>query len=387
MHQDDEPVRVARRVAILQNEIMPYRIPLFNELTAHAELQTKVFFCERRSPEREWTLQGYELSFPHQILPGFALEMLKPNYSEVRRVLVNPGLPFALLRFRPQVIIGYEYSLPALIGLAYARLAGASYLVWTEGTDHSERNLTAGQRWTRRMIIPRARGFLATSQAGTKHIAGFGVPRDRIYLAPQPHNVRWIREDAQNGRILNGTRKDKFVLFVGFLNERKGVDLLLDAFEIVVQADDHVSLLIAGRGPLMKSLKARVARSGLTEKVKFLGFLEPSEIPRLYGNVDVFVLPSLEDTFGVVVVEALAGGVPVVCSKFAGVSSHLEDGVSGFVVDPHQAGILANRILKLLHDPALRRQFVENGRRVADQFDSRNVAERFAEAVRTAASG
>jgi glycosyltransferase involved in cell wall biosynthesis len=372
------------RVAILQNEIMPYRLPLFRQLAAVEGIDFRVFFCEDRSPVREWALSNFDLSFPYRMLPGFAIELSKPNYSEKRRVLVNPGLMLELVRYRPKVVIGYEYSLPAITALLYTRLSGARYFVWTEGTDHSERLLTFGQRWTRRIIIPRARAFLATSRAGTEHLVKLGAPADRVYLAPQPHNIRWIRNDAENGRILKDIRQEKFVLYVGFLSQRKGVDLLLDAFEQVAAAEPAARLLIAGRGPLMKPMKARVARAGLSERVKFLGFLEPSEIPRLYGNVDAFVLPSLEDTFGVVVVEALAGGVPVVCSKFAGVSSHLVDGQDAFIVNPLETDQLADRITRLLSDPDLRRHFVENGRKVAEQFDARNVAARFVEAIQAA---
>ena len=90
---------------------------------------------------------------------------------------------------------------------------------------------------------------------------------------------------------------------------------------------------------------------------------------------------SLEDTFAVVAVEAMASGVPVICSPFSGVSAYLTDGRDAFIVDPNNVGLLAERILGLLDDPLLQARFRERGREIVQRFEAETVAEVFAREI------
>jgi glycosyltransferase involved in cell wall biosynthesis len=374
------PPAHAPRVAILQNEILPYRIPLFQSIHDLSNFDLMVFFSTSRSWEREWTIDPTQLKFPHRILPGFFIRLPKKNYLEQRTTFFNPTLFWELIRWKPNAVIGYEYSIPALTAWFYARLARIPYLVFSECTPYSDRALTFGQRRMRRLVIPRAAGYLGTSRAACKNFVAMGAPPERVFEAPQVQQVAWFAERVRMARLA-GAAPERRILYVGSLIERKGVDLLLDAFCIVARKDPLAQLRIVGTGPLQLQLLRKAEQAGLRERVSFAGFVEPDRIPEEYALATLFVLPTLEDTFGVVVVEAMASGVPVICSPFAGAADYIVEGESGFIVDPHNTEMLADRIGRLTTEPHLRAKFSQLGRESAAPFDAVTVARNFIGAI------
>lgn len=368
------------RVIILNNEIIHYRIPLFQALHERSDLETHVLFSTARSWERTWAIDPAALTFPYRILPGVCLRPPKFQFSEKRSIYINPTLLLELMRLRPDVIVGYEFSVPSLTALLYARVARRPLLIWSECTPLTDSHLTGGQRWTRRIIIPRAQGFFGTSPQACRNLIALGAPADRVIEAPQVHRVKWILDQAGQ---THGKKSgfEPLILYVGSLIERKGVGLLLDAFSRVSEKYPSARLRLVGDGPLRKSLEQKTTQAGLQSRVEFAGFVEPADIPSEYAQAAVFVLPSLEDTFAVVVVEAMAAGVPVICSSFAGVSTYLEDGKNSFVVDPKDTELLSARIARLLDDRTLSAQFIRQGTEIAKTFEARSVAEVFAKGI------
>jgi glycosyltransferase involved in cell wall biosynthesis len=378
-HKEDKPL-----VVVLNNDILPYRIPLFRALAASNEFRFHFLFTTERAWDRAWKVDRDALGFDHTVLPGFSIRLRKPDYGEWRIVYINPTLPLVLARLQPDVVVGYEYSAPAMGALLYARARRAAYVEWTDCTSHVERNLTRGQRWTRRWIIPRSQAYLGTSRAACENLIRQGAPERVVFESPMSHDVSWFEAEIDRARSAMEPRVTKQILYVGHLNERKGVRTLLHAFSIVAREHPEARLSLIGNGGLRAHLGQMAQQLGIGPKVTFDGFVQPRDLPSTYAAAEVFVLPSLEDTFGVVVVEALACGVPVICSKYAGAASHLVDGSSAFVIDPEDVGMLANRIHQLLVDNDLRARFVAEGRRIARSFDAESVAKPFVAAVRTA---
>jgi len=369
----------ALRIAILNNQIMPYRVPLFAALAKDPELQIHVVYSRRRARDRRWTLPS-KLPFEHTVLPSVVFHPRKPYYGERRDIYVNPTLFFHLVRLRPQVIIGYEHSLPAMTALIYSRLARIPYLAWTEGTQHSERALTRGQRMTRRIIIPRSQGYMGTSMAACANLRRMGAPPDRVFLVPQPLEKSPFDVVAK-GRDDEADVRDPKILYVGFLNERKGVNHLLPIYDRVRKKIPGARLELVGNGPLKASLEQQARALGLDDGIAFRGFVEPAKMPSVYRGAHVFILPTLEDTFAVVVAEALASGLPVVCSRHAGAASHLTHGENAFVIDPEDHEQVAELVTTLLTSRSLRQKLVASGRELARAFDSQQVAQEFRRAV------
>ena len=371
------------RVVILNNEIIPYRIPLFAALSSLDGMDLHVLYSARRSWERLWRFSAEALPFPYVVLPGFSIRLRKPRYREWRTLYVNPTLLGHLFRLKPDVVVGYEYSLPALTGLVYSRWRHCGYVTWSECTARSDRGLSRGQRFARRIIVPRANAYVGTSLAACARLQDLGARPDRIYETPQCHDVRLLSERAQLAQASLGPHPPT-VLFVGSLTLRKGVSLLLEAFERVAGEMPQARLVVAGAGPLRAALEGQASRGSCRGRVEFLGFVQPDRLPEVLARADVLVLPSLEDTFGVVVVEAWASGIAVVCTKYAGVSDYVTSGKDGFVVDPEQTEEMAGRILALLREPKLRSAFAASGKTMAEHFDAQEVAERFGSAIAVA---
>jgi glycosyltransferase involved in cell wall biosynthesis len=373
------------RAVILNNEIIPYRVPLFRALHGRPDLEVRVLLSTTRSRERKWTVDPAGLPFPHEILPGVCLSLPKRKFSEKRSIYFNPTLLPRLVQLRPDVVVAYEFSIPSMTALLYARLARRPLLIWSECTTVSDRFLTAGQRWTRSVIIPRVQGFFGTSASACRNLEALGAAPDRVLEAPQVHQVGWI---AQETARIRGTPDGagETILFVGSLIERKGIRLLLEAFARVGARRPAARLRIVGEGPLRRRLEREAARLGIAGRVDFAGFVEPTQIPAQYAEAGLFVLPTLEDTFAVVIVEAMAAGVPVICSPFAGVSTYLRDGEDAFVADPNDTELLAARIDRLLEDRGLRARFSARGREISKTFEADSVAEIFAKGIRDAAA-
>jgi glycosyltransferase involved in cell wall biosynthesis len=371
------------RVAILNSEIFPYRIQLFRELNNEPSIHLLVLYSKSYGWHRRWTVPPSLMDYPYRILPGFTLRPPKKDFSERREIHFNPTLFIELLRFRPDVLIGYEYSVPAMTALLYSRLFRRPYILWTDCTPHTERHLTSGQRWSRSVIIPRAQLCIATNRKSRGQLLAAGVPRENVLEAPQIHEARaFASKIAADGR--SARLPHPLVLYVGALIERKGVQLLLEAFRRVAQMHPTAHLRFVGEGPLRAQLERRVAEWGLTERIELTGFIDYAQIHLQYAQADLFVLPTLEDAFGVVVVEALSAGVPVICSPFAGAADYLQDGESGFIVDPEDTRRLAERIGMLLSDARLRERMARRGRELSLLFDASSVAEVFLTAVRRA---
>jgi glycosyltransferase involved in cell wall biosynthesis len=178
------------------------------------------------------------------------------------------------------------------------------------------------------------------------------------------------------------------LLFVGRLTAAKGVPLLLQAVAELRPRWPTLSLDIAGDGPDRMLVESLVSELRLEDCVRTHGFQSSEEVRRLLAETDVFVLASFAEGVPVVLMEAMATGVPVVTTQIAGIPELVRNGTSGLVVPPGNVTELARAIEKLLGDPALREEIGQAGRRIVEQeFNSEREGRWLAEIMRTALKG
>jgi phosphatidyl-myo-inositol alpha-mannosyltransferase len=169
------------------------------------------------------------------------------------------------------------------------------------------------------------------------------------------------------------------ILFVGRLEKRKGADYMLRAFEIVKHEMPNSRLIIVGPGAeLRRKYEAQIAAAGLTDVV-FTGRVSSADLPRYYKTADIFCAPATGgESFGIVLLEAMAVGKPIVASAIDGYASVLSHGQEGLLVPPRDEKALAQALVTLLKDEALRRRMGMLGVFKATEYDWKNLARRVA---------
>jgi 1,2-diacylglycerol 3-alpha-glucosyltransferase len=211
---------------------------------------------------------------------------------------------------------------------------------------------------------------IAPSQNLAKQIASEGVCT----------TVRYITNPVVFGDstgVVPAERADGFtIMYAGRLGPEKNIGYLIKAFAELLKTVPQSVLWVAGAGPEGPALESLCAQLGVTEKVKFLGFLDHPALARYYAACDVFVLPSLMETQGLVVMEAMWFGRPVVVTK-AIVSAHelVDHGVNGYIVDPDSVDDLTGRLKTLALQPTLRTEQGAASRERANAFRPEGVVE------------
>lgn len=178
------------------------------------------------------------------------------------------------------------------------------------------------------------------------------------------------------------------LLFVGRLAPVKGVPVLLESLAILRREHPDVVLTLAGDGPDRQFLERRAAELGLQQHARFLGYQSQSQVRRLLRETDVFVSSSFAEGVPVVLMEAMAAGVPVVATRIAGVPELVDDGVCGWLVPPGDPGALADKIDMLLADAHARTRFALAGRqKVEQEFDLAAESQRLCQILTDALEG
>ena len=172
------------------------------------------------------------------------------------------------------------------------------------------------------------------------------------------------------------------ILAVGYLIERKGFEYLIKAMKDVLKEHENVTLRIVGSGPLEKKLKELIEDLRLQKNVEILKNVSDEDLLRLYNSSDLFVLPSVVDSqgntegLGVVLLEAMACGLPVIGSNIGGIPDIIQDGETGLLVPEKDVNELSKSIVSLIEDEDLRERIAFNGyNMVREKFSWEKVAE------------
>jgi glycogen(starch) synthase len=192
----------------------------------------------------------------------------------------------------------------------------------------------------------------------------YGIEQSKIRIVPNGVDVEKFKpsEDVAVVKRKFGLGNEPCVLFVGSLIARKGLAFLLEAAKKIVKEIANTKFLIVGDGPLKNQLTGYLESANLSGNFKFFGNLKEDALSVMYNCADVFVLPSIQEGQGIVLLEAQASGKPVVAFDVGGVNEAVQNGETGLLVKLGSSNGLADALLKLLSDKALMKKMGANGR-------------------------
>lgn len=243
------------------------------------------------------------------------------------------------------------------------------------GTFHAFSQSNIGYyygRYVLRLFVSRLDGRIAVSRPAVEFVKQY-FPG---YYEVIPNPIDLNRFANQAKPLPEFTDGKLNILFVGRIGERrKGLKFLLRAFNYIRQQVPNVRLIIVGKGDT-KGYE-RYLRNNNIEDVVFTGFVSDEMLPRYYKSAHVFCAPSTGgESFGIVLVEAMASGLPIVASDIPGYASVVQHGKQGVLVEPKNIEMLAMSLIRLLADSELRDKMSQEGREKAAQFSWKNVCQR-----------
>lgn len=305
--------------------------------------------------------------------PGAIVPRIKEK--KVRAMLV-PFLLFGLWFKLLQVLKDYDivhahWLIPQGIIQSYFR---KPYIVTGHGGDVTSLN-SGIMRNLKKRCLEHASAVTVVSQALKNCVCDIADIESKCDIIPMGCDVRAF---SSRNRVENYFQQgeNKVVLFVGRLAEKKGVAYLIEAMSNI-----DALLVIVGQGPLENELREQAAVFG--DKIKFLGPKTHQELPQIYASADIACVPSVtagdgdKEGFGLVILEAMASGLPVVASRSGGIPDIIRDGYNGLLCEEKNVVQLAENINRLLVDAGLRSDIIAKNSETVQQYAYESIAERY----------
>lgn len=294
---------------------------------------------------------------------------LRRRFQALRIDIVHTQTPFLL----------------GILGAKWARAAGIP-VVTTNHTLYPEyahyvkfvpnRFARAATVWHMKRYYSACDGIVAPSAIVETILRGYGIktPVEVIRTGIDAPPQRRSREEV---RITHGIPKDApLLVYTGRIAKEKNLGLLIRSFESIRQRIAGVRLLVVGGGPTLEELKADIGARGLSGDVILTGMVPHEDTWDMNRAADLFVFPSVTETQGLVICEALSVGLVCVAVNAGGAPEALQDGMNGSLA-PNDADAFASAVCNLLSDDSMRNQMAKKAVELSDRFSTTNMAKRY----------
>jgi glycosyltransferase involved in cell wall biosynthesis len=289
-------------------------------------------------------------------------------------------------------IVHAHFYVPSgdLAGLFYAKVKRkpliVSYHADMGGNIRSGRLIRRiGRSLFNRFVVPRilssAKVIISPSEHYISQSHFLPKHREKIIaipygIDPEEIEVPYTKEECRGKLSL--PIDDKIILFVGYLVQYKSPDLLIESLPLVIERIPEAKLVFVGDGPLRQDLEMLAKKLNVGGKVEFTGMV-PDDLKALYYNsADVFALPSTTsgESFGIVLLEAAAAGLPIVVSSLTSFRAFIEDGYNGLMTKLGDVNSLAEAMIRVLCEPALAARIGENAKIKVREYSWEKIAKR-----------
>lgn len=325
-----------RKISFITNIPTPYREVLFYEMNKHFKL--KVYYCSKKEKNRVWEIDLRKENYDFEILPGISIK---------RFYHLNPSIITNLFKDKSDLTIIGGYTYPSAIIAAFTcKIMGKKTYLMIDGKGKT--NI----KEIRRFILNIFDGFLVANNDGREYIEKFGFQNKRIYKYNLTINVGLTQEKAQlfTKEITlfkrNQGLNEMVFLYVGRICKRKGLDILVQALNIVSKEHKNFTLLIVGNTE--DDIFFNEIKSCMKFNFKHVDYVENDLLYKYYCISDFFILPSRIEPWGLVVNEALSCGVPTVVSSEVGAKDLIKDGYNGYIFKNEDVVDLYDKISEIV---------------------------------------
>jgi glycosyltransferase involved in cell wall biosynthesis len=286
---------------------------------------------------------------------------------------LSPKIVGDLLRLKPHVIFASSFGVWTILALLLMPLFRWRVIIAYEGSSPGvDYRHSAARLFVRRLMVKMAAACITNSCAGGEYLIDI-LQADKArtfvqpYEIPDEHTLPGIESGTEP--IAGALQHRPVFLFVGQLIPRKGLPLLLRAcVTLHTRGYENYTIQVVGSGTQQAELETFCQEYALSDRVQWVGRVPFDRIGTYFDRADVFVLPTMEDTWGVVTLEAMLLGKPILCSTGAGTAELVVPGENGYVFAPDDAEKLADLMQKFLDEPALIPAMGARSQQIMEQY-------------------
>jgi glycosyltransferase involved in cell wall biosynthesis len=304
-----------------------------------------------------------------------------PSRLRVRDIQIMPQLFQSLIAEDFDIIHAHEFFSPSALYGGIVKVIKHTPFVLTQHNDQLppsfiNRSLYyADARTFGSFSLGQAKKIIALTRAIQGHLLLFGASRNKIQVIPNAIDTNKFTPGNKNLLRNRWGLSSPIILYVGRFSEVKGVKYLLKAFPVVLKSLPDAKLVLIGGGP--QQTEVDIYKKQFPSNIVSLPFVPNEVMPYVYPGCDVVVLPSLEERFGNVTLEAMACGKPVVGSCIGGMLDTIVHEETGLQVQPRNSHQIANALIRILGNDKFREELGQNARqKVLNEFSSHIVIEK-----------
>ncbi|MBN2774035.1 MAG: glycosyltransferase family 4 protein, partial [Prolixibacteraceae bacterium] len=337
---------IKMKITWVTRSFLDYRIPIYREINRLCGNQLTVIYFKDVVPERcqlklKEILGERAIALSGEIrIGGKKIENQAFANSSGIRIPLRPGLVKQVKKTKPDIILSdgfFQWTYAALLNNA---MYGTPHLMLYERTLHTERNASRVRIFARKLAAKYISAIACNGIQTREYLIKFGFPKERLFMGNMAADTAGLQEalskvnDRQKAEL-----KEKYnltgpvLLYVGQIIPRKGIMQLLDAWKDVEKKYPQPQLVLIGDGEQLEDAKKYLKKNNINN-VRLPGKVDYSEVAQFYALADLFIIPTLEDNWSLVVPEAMSCGLPVICSKYNGCWPELVQPQNGWVFDP-----------------------------------------------------
>ena len=374
------------KITWVTRSFLDYRIPVYEAINSLTNNNLTVIYFKDVVPDR--CQKKLEIILGNRAI-GLTGEMRIGGKKQENQTFANqgglriplrPGLLKQVKKTDPDIVLSdgfFQWSYAALLLNAFYRIP---HIMCYERTLHTERNVTRTRFLARKIASNFISGICCNGIETKTYLEKFGFPKEKLFIGNMAADVDGLKialANVDENKIKSIREKYNIsglvFLYVGQLIERKGVLEMLGSWNTFSQNKTDINLLLLGDGDQLEEVNRYVEKNKMNS-VKVLGRVEYSEVSTIYALSDIFIIPTLEDNWSLVVPEAMSCGLPILSSKYNGCWPELVKPENGWVFDPLDSKKFIKTLEVVIKNKDNWKQMGESSAKIVADFSPEKIA-------------